>query len=169
MLPGGWLAIEGIRFRCIIGVNERERQSPQEIVADLYVKVDFEKAAASDSIQDTVDYRVLTRRLIAAGETSRFQLVETLATHLVRVLLDESVDRLLPERRRVRSRKAAPDVLECRTRHNLAIVMPTRTRDACNRRASRRRTTHPLPGIPLAASWSGRTARRLLGHLRDSL
>ncbi len=89
MLPGGWLAIEGIRFRCIIGVNERERQSPQEIVADLYVKVDFEKAAASDSIQDTVDYRALTRRLIAAGESSRFQLVETLATHLIRVVLDD--------------------------------------------------------------------------------
>jgi len=89
MLPGGWLAIEGIRFRCIIGVNERERQSPQEIVADLYVKVDFEKAAASDSIQDTVDYRALTRRLIAAGESSRFELVETLATHLVRVVLDD--------------------------------------------------------------------------------
>jgi len=66
-----------------------------------------------------VDYRVLTRRLIAAGETSRFQPAETLATYLVRVLLDESVDRLLPERRRVRSRKGPPDVLDCRTRHNL--------------------------------------------------
>src|SRR6266545_2026965 len=87
MLPGGWLAIEGIRFRCIIGVNEREREHPQEIVADLHVRVDFEKAAASDSIRDTVDYRALTRRLIAAGESSRFQLVETLATHLVRVIL----------------------------------------------------------------------------------
>src|SRR6266403_5501877 len=89
MLPGGWLAIEGIRFRCLLGVNERERQSPQEIVADLHVKVDFEKAAASDSIQDMVDYRALTRRLIAAGESSRFQLVETLATHLVAVVLDD--------------------------------------------------------------------------------
>ena len=87
MLPGGWLVIEGIRFHCIIGVNERERLSPQEIVADLHVEVDFEKAAASDSIRDTVDYRALTRRLIAAGEESRFQLLEALATHLVRVIL----------------------------------------------------------------------------------
>jgi dihydroneopterin aldolase len=89
MLPGGWLAIDGIHFRCIIGVTERERQSPQEIVADLHVKVDFEKAAASDSIRDTVDYRALTRRLIAAGESSRFQLIETLATHLARLILDD--------------------------------------------------------------------------------
>ena len=89
MLPAGWLAIEGVRFRCIIGVTDHERERPQEIVAQLHVKVDFEKAAASDSIQNTVDYRALTRRLISAGETSRFHLVETLATHLVRVILDE--------------------------------------------------------------------------------
>ncbi len=90
MMPlAGWLRIEGIQFRCTIGVTDRERESPQEIVADLHVQVDFEKAAASDSIRDTVDYRSLTRRLIAAGEISRFQLVETLATHLVRVILDE--------------------------------------------------------------------------------
>jgi dihydroneopterin aldolase len=87
MLPGGWLVVDGIRFRCIIGVMPRERESVQEIVADLHVKVDFEKAAASDSIRDTVDYRALTRRLIAAGEASSFQLLETLATHLARVIL----------------------------------------------------------------------------------
>ena len=34
-----------------------------------------------------MDYRALTRRLIAAGEASSFQLVETLATHLARVIL----------------------------------------------------------------------------------
>jgi dihydroneopterin aldolase len=88
-LPAGWLAIEGIRFRCVIGVTDPERESPREIVAHLQVKTDFEKVAASDSIHDAVDYRALTRRLITAGETSRFHLVETLAVHLVRVILDE--------------------------------------------------------------------------------
>ncbi len=89
MPSGGWLAIAGIRFQCIIGVTDREREHPQEIVADLHVKVDFDKAAASDSIRDTVDYRALTRRLITAGQSTRFQLVETLATHLGRVVLDD--------------------------------------------------------------------------------
>jgi dihydroneopterin aldolase len=89
MLPSGWLAIEGIRVRCVIGVTERERQAPQELIVDFQVKVDFGKAAASDSIQDTVDYRALTRRVIEAGERSRFHLVESLATYLCRLLLDE--------------------------------------------------------------------------------
>jgi len=87
--PEGWLAIEGVRFRCIIGVSDRERQSPREIVADLHVKVDFEGPAASDSIEDAVDYRALAQRLVAAGEASQFRLLETLAAHLVRVILDE--------------------------------------------------------------------------------
>ncbi len=85
----GWLAVVGIRFQCIIGVTDRERERPQEIVTDLHVKVDFEKAAASDSIRDTVDYRALTRRLIAAGQSTRFRLVEALATHLGHVVLDD--------------------------------------------------------------------------------
>ena len=89
MLPAGWLRIEGVRFQCVIGVTDRERENPREIVADLHVRVDFEKAAASDSIRDAVDYRALTRRLIAVGESSRFHLVEALATHLVRVILEE--------------------------------------------------------------------------------
>jgi dihydroneopterin aldolase len=88
-LPGGWLVIEGIRFRCVIGVTDRERGSAQDVVVDLRVKVDFEKAAASDSIQDAVDYRALTRRVIASGEASRVHLVETLAARLVRMVLAE--------------------------------------------------------------------------------
>ena len=87
MRPTGWLVIEGVRLRCIIGVGERERQTPQEIIVNYHVKVDFEKAAASDSIQDTADYRALTRRLIEAGERSSFRLVESLATHLCRMIL----------------------------------------------------------------------------------
>src|SRR5713226_1239474 len=89
MNPGTWLRIEGIRFRCIIGVTERERQTPQEIVVDLQVKVDFRKAASSDSIQDTVDYRVLSKRMITAGEASAFRLIEALAAHLCKVIFDE--------------------------------------------------------------------------------
>ena len=89
MRSNSWLSIEGIRFRCIIGVSEEERESAQEIVVDLGVKVDFEKAAAADSIHETVDYRAVTRRVIEVGERSSFRLIETLAAHLGRVILDD--------------------------------------------------------------------------------
>jgi FolB domain-containing protein len=89
MRPSGWLSIEGVHVRCIIGVGERERQTPQEIIVSYHVKVDFEKAASADSIQDTADYRAVTRRLTEACERSSFRLVESLATHLCRTILTD--------------------------------------------------------------------------------
>lgn len=89
MLTAGWLVIEGIRFRCVIGVNEDERGRLQELVASLSAKVDFDRASVSDSIRDTADYRAMGRGLIAAGERSSFQLLEALATHLARSILDQ--------------------------------------------------------------------------------
>jgi dihydroneopterin aldolase len=88
-LPSGWLMLDGIRFRCVIGVTDGERASAQDVLASLSVKVDFGKAAASDCIEDTVDYRALARRVIEAGERSRVHLVETLAAHLAQVILGE--------------------------------------------------------------------------------
>jgi dihydroneopterin aldolase len=84
-----WLRLRGIRFRCVIGVSDRERAAPQDVLVDLDVKVDFAKAAASDALADTVDYRRLARRVIEAGEQSRCTLVETLASRLCRLVLDE--------------------------------------------------------------------------------
>src|SRR5262249_32969335 len=84
-----WLVVEGLRARCIIGVGEAERLSPQELVIDYRVKVDVEVASATDSIDDAVDYRMLTRRLLDEVERSSYRLVETLAAHLGRMILAE--------------------------------------------------------------------------------
>jgi dihydroneopterin aldolase len=89
MGPGTWLRIEGIQFKCVIGVTERERQAPQDIVVNLQVKLDVSKVVASDSIQDTVDYRALSKRVIAAGQASAFRLIETLGAHLCKAIFDE--------------------------------------------------------------------------------
>lgn len=89
MVSGEWLCIEGLGFQCVIGVTERERQVKQDIVVNLELKIDFSKVSVSDSITDTVDYREISKRVVAAGEASSFQLVETLAAHLCRTILDE--------------------------------------------------------------------------------
>jgi dihydroneopterin aldolase len=89
MTTRAWLALRGITFQCVIGVGDEERRRPQTITVDLDVRIDVDKAAASDSIQDTVDYRTLSRRLIAAGEATRFRLIEALAGHLRDVVAEE--------------------------------------------------------------------------------
>jgi len=74
--PGGWLCVEGLEVECTIGVTERERATKQRIVINLKLKVDFGKVAMLDAIQDGIDYRVVSRRVIAECEKSSFQLIE---------------------------------------------------------------------------------------------
>jgi dihydroneopterin aldolase len=101
-----WLRLRGIRFQCVIGVTERERAVPQEVVVDVDVKVDFSKPASSDALADTVDYRRLSRRVIEVGAGSRCALVETLSSRLCRVVLDE-----FPEVEEVRLELEKPGAL----------------------------------------------------------
>jgi dihydroneopterin aldolase len=89
VLTGQWLVIEGIAFKCTIGITERERQAPQDILVNVHVKTDFTKAAASDLIHDTVDYRLIARCVVTEGSASSFQLVETLASHLATSIFDQ--------------------------------------------------------------------------------
>ena len=89
MLPEGWIEIAGVRFRCAIGITAKERETPREIAVDLSVRIDVGRAAGADTIDATVDYRALARRVIEFGEASRSQLVETLAARLAGAILDE--------------------------------------------------------------------------------
>ncbi|MGE0384452.1 MAG: dihydroneopterin aldolase [Gammaproteobacteria bacterium] len=81
--------ISDLRIKTVIGVFGWERQLKQTLVLDLELGTDIRKAAASDDIADTLDYKAVTRRSIAFVEESRFQLVETLAERLADLLRRE--------------------------------------------------------------------------------
>lgn len=117
-----WLRLDGIEFKCVIGVTERERQTAQALRVSLRVKVDFARAAAADSIHSTVDYRLLSRRVIDTGERSHFQLIETLASHLARVILDE-----FPAVEAVRLELEKPQALSS-ARSVRAVIVASRSR-----------------------------------------
>ena len=84
-----WLCVEGIEFECTIGVTERERVIKQKIVVNLRVGADFAEVKVSDSIADTVDYREIRRTVATEGEKSSFRLIEALAGHLGRALIEK--------------------------------------------------------------------------------
>lgn len=86
-ITDSWLCIEGIEVHCTIGVTERERVTKQRVVINVKLKVDFGNVAVSDAIQDSVDYRLVAKRVVIECETSSFQLIETLAAHLGQTIL----------------------------------------------------------------------------------
>lgn len=81
--------IEDLRIQTVIGVYDWEREITQTVSLDLEMGFDIRPAADSDHIDDTLDYKSVAKRLISFVEGSEFQLVEALAEHCARIVLDE--------------------------------------------------------------------------------
>jgi FolB domain-containing protein len=81
--------IKDLTARGIIGVSEREREKPQEIVINLSLYVDTARAGESDDIHDTVNYRTVSKRVIAHAESANRHIVEALAADIARICLEE--------------------------------------------------------------------------------
>ena len=73
----------------VIGIFDWEREVKQTVAIDLEMSADIRRAARSDSIRDTLNYKAVAKRLLAFIQESRFQLVETLAEEIARVVLRE--------------------------------------------------------------------------------
>ncbi|GAA1086609.1 dihydroneopterin aldolase [Tsukamurella spumae] len=86
------IELTGLRVRGHHGVFDHERRDGQEFVVDLVLWVDSRPAAASDDLNDTVDYGALAQRAhdIVAGEPRN--LIETVAAEIADdIAADEKV------------------------------------------------------------------------------
>jgi len=81
--------IEDLRIQTVIGVYDWEREITQTVSLDLKMAFDIRKAAVSDKIVDTLDYKAVSKRLIQFVEAGEFQLVEALAEHCARIVLED--------------------------------------------------------------------------------
>ncbi len=81
------IEIKGLRVFGRHGVLEQERHDGQTFVVDLAVGIDLAAAAASDELNGSLDYAGLAERVAQAVAGTRFNLIETLADHLARVVL----------------------------------------------------------------------------------
>ena len=81
--------LKDLRIETIIGIFDWEREVKQTISLDIEMGTDIKKAAASDHIDDTLDYKSVSKRLIDFVEKSEFQLVETLAERICEIVRDE--------------------------------------------------------------------------------
>ena len=81
--------IEALEVETVIGIYDWERNIRQKVVLDVEMAFDNRKPAASDKIEDTVNYKAVSKRLIAYIEASNFELVETLAERCAAIIRDE--------------------------------------------------------------------------------
>jgi dihydroneopterin aldolase len=81
--------LHDLRIKTIVGIWEWERKMRQTVSIDLEMGADIRKAASSDRIEDTLDYKQIAKRIQQFVEESSYRLVETLAENIAGIILSE--------------------------------------------------------------------------------
>ncbi len=81
--------LRGLHIETIVGIFDWERVKRRKVVLDLEMATDNRKAAASDAIEDALDYSAVSQRITSFVEQSSFFLVETLAEKICGIILNE--------------------------------------------------------------------------------
>lgn len=81
--------LHDLRIDTVIGIWDWERRIRQTVVIDLDMATDIRKAAASDGVDDTLNYKEVAKHVKKLVGESEFQLVETMAERIAEIVRDE--------------------------------------------------------------------------------
>ena len=83
------IILTDLRIDAVIGIWDWEKRNPQTITIDLEMLTDIKKASQSDSIKDALDYKAVSKRVKQFIQESQFNLIETLAENVAKIILEE--------------------------------------------------------------------------------
>lgn len=78
-----------MRLRTIIGTNDWERTTKQEVVINITLEHSASKAISGDNLKETVDYRTLTKKIIKEVTGSHFLLLEKLTDFVLKIIMED--------------------------------------------------------------------------------
>ena len=79
--------IRDLLCRCIVGIYPDERENKQDVIINIEMACDLSRAAVSDNIDDTVNYKSVKKQIIALVENSGFLLIERMAGEIASLCL----------------------------------------------------------------------------------
>ena len=83
------IILTDLRIDAVIGIWDWEKRNPQTISIDLEMQTDTKKASQLDSIEDALDYKAVSKRVKQFIQASQFNLIETLAENVAKIILEE--------------------------------------------------------------------------------
>ena len=81
--------LNDLRVETIVGIWNWERQMPQTVSIDLEMAADIQSAAAADTLEATLDYKAVSKRVAALVQESQFKLVDTMAEAIAQTIMSE--------------------------------------------------------------------------------
>ena len=84
------IRIKNLTLKTVVGVNAWERQEAQVVVINIEIEFDGERAAETDALEETIDYKKIKKKILNDVESSRCLLLESLARRVMNILLEDS-------------------------------------------------------------------------------
>ena len=81
--------IRELKVDTLVGIYDWERRLRQHVILDIEMGADIARAAKSDKIEDTLDYKAVAKRVIQFVHDAEFGLVETLAEKVAEIIMQE--------------------------------------------------------------------------------
>lgn len=81
--------IKDLLIRGVIGISDREREQPQDILVNVVMSADIYQAGISDNVEDSVNYRTIAKKILAHVEKVQRYTVEALATDIASLILED--------------------------------------------------------------------------------
>ena len=119
--------IKDLALRCVVGIFPQERREKQDVVIQIRMEADLRAASLSDDLADTVDYKAIKKRVVAAVESSSFLLIERLAGRVAELCLED------PKVRAVEVEVEKPGALRFARTASVLLRRSRRARAAKNR------------------------------------
>ncbi|CBV42058.1 dihydroneopterin triphosphate 2'-epimerase [Halomonas elongata] len=81
------IRIKNLRLRTYIGIKDDEIRNRQDVVINAVIRYRADKALAFNHIEQALNYRTITKQVIAHVEDNRFQLLERMTREVLDLIM----------------------------------------------------------------------------------
>lgn len=89
-LNNATIRIKNLRLRTFIGIKDDEVKNKQDVVVNVTIQYPADSATDSDDMEDALNYRTITKKIISHVENNRFSLLEKLTSDILAIASDHS-------------------------------------------------------------------------------
>lgn len=81
------IRVKNLLVRTYIGFNEDELRNKQDVVINMTINANLDKAIANDDVDNSYNYKIITKKVIALVQEGKFKMLENLTQQILDVII----------------------------------------------------------------------------------
>ena len=81
------IKIKNLRLRTFIGIKDEEINNQQDVLINVLIRYNADKAISENCIESALNYRTITKQVIELVEDNRFALLERMTHEILSIIM----------------------------------------------------------------------------------